>query len=102
MTPTVIEAACTMLLPILAQWALSLHRLLSHLLPRVLTKLKSQLKPVNQSPGKEHVDVDKIVASIGVLQNLLPHTVVCVADNDVVRSEVTDDVSSELSNYIFL
>ncbi|KAG7187845.1 hypothetical protein KM043_016879 [Ampulex compressa] len=94
----VVDVACSVLLPILAQWALSLKRLQTHLLPRIISKVKKQLKPGHSqySPNKEHIDEERIVSSIGVLQYLLPHTVVCVADTSTVRAYIKDDISSDL------
>lgn len=66
-SPDVFEAASMILLPVLAQWALSLKRLQSHLLPRILSKLRNQLRPSN-SPGKDHREGDRAFASITVLQ----------------------------------
>lgn len=89
----------TVLLPILAQWALELKRLQSHLLSRVISKLRSQLKSTH-SPGKEHLDNDRVVSSIKVLQHLLPQTIVCIADNQLVGESVDKSTSSELREFI--
>lgn len=99
----VVEVASSLLLPILAQWALSLKRLQTHLLPRIISKVKSHLKSgyTQHSPNKDHVDEGKIVSSIAVLQYLLPHMVICVADTDVVKTYIEHEVSSDLPD-VFL
>ena len=101
-SPIVVEVASSLLLPILAQWALSLKRLQTHLLPRIISKVKSHLKSgyTQHSPNKDHVDEGKIVSSIAVLQYLLPHMVICVADTDVVRTYIEHGVSSDLREYV--
>ncbi|XP_043287266.1 RAB11-binding protein RELCH homolog isoform X2 [Venturia canescens] len=92
----VIEAASSMLIPILAQWALSLKRLQSHLLPRITSKLKNLLKPSSHhSPSKDHKENERIIALIEVLQLLLPHCVVTVATSSTVQSSVLEGSFSE-------
>ncbi|XP_063983831.1 RAB11-binding protein RELCH homolog [Diachasmimorpha longicaudata] len=98
-SPEVFSAASMILLPILAQWALSLKRLQSHLLPRILGKLKNQLRP-NHSPGKDHRERERACASLTVLTILLPHTIVSVVNSPVVKSSIQDDVSSEIPREI--
>ncbi|XP_015110035.1 RAB11-binding protein RELCH homolog [Diachasma alloeum] len=98
-SPEVFNAASMVLLPILAQWALSLKRLQSHLLPRVLGKLRNQLRP-SHSPGKDHKEGERACASLTVLTILLPHTIVSVANSPVVKSSIQDDVSSEIPREI--
>ncbi|EZA59311.1 hypothetical protein X777_15955 [Ooceraea biroi] len=95
----VVETASSVLLPVLAQWALSLKRLHLNLLPRIISKVKNQLKPAQSqtSPSKDYVDEEKLMPSIGFLQYILPYTVLCVADTDVVRASVEDGMSSDLS-----
>jgi hypothetical protein len=44
MSAGVVESATQILIPVLAKWAFDLGRLQSHLLTRVLLKLKSQIK----------------------------------------------------------
>lgn len=96
----VVEAASTVLLPILAQWALSLKRLQSHLIPRITLKIKSLAKPTSHhSPSKDHKEGERIIALVDVLQQLLPHTVVSVVDNTTVRAFVLEGTSSELREY---
>ncbi|CAL7935188.1 unnamed protein product [Xylocopa violacea] len=98
-----VEVASSTLLPVLAQWALSLKRLQTHLLPRIISKVKSHLKSGHSqhSPNKDHIDEGRIVSSIGVLQYLLPHMVVCIADTDSVRTYIEHGVSSDLPD-VFL
>ncbi|XP_014219882.1 lisH domain and HEAT repeat-containing protein KIAA1468 homolog [Copidosoma floridanum] len=93
--PEVVEAASTVLIPILAQWALSLKRLQSHLLSRILAKLKNLLKPSN-SPSKDYVDSNRAAALITVLRYLLPHTIVSVVDTEAVRKRMQESLSSQL------
>ncbi|XP_031826270.1 RAB11-binding protein RELCH homolog isoform X2 [Nomia melanderi] len=102
-SPIVVEVASTLLLPILAQWALSLKRLQTHLLPRVISKVKNHLKSgyYQHSPNKDHIDEVKTVSSISVLQYLLPHMVICVADTDTVKTYIEHGTSSDLSD-VFL
>ncbi|XP_076658534.1 RAB11-binding protein RELCH homolog [Halictus rubicundus] len=102
-SPIVVEVASSLLLPILAQWALSLRRLQTHLLPRIISKVKTQLKSgqYQHSPNKDHINEGRTVSSINVLQYLLPHMVICVADTDAVRSSIEPGTSSELSD-VFL
>lgn len=94
----VVETASSILLPVLAQWALSLKRLHLNLLPRIISKVKNQLKPVHSqnSPNKDYIDEEKLVSSIAILQCILPYTVLCVADTDMVRSCIVDGTSSDL------
>lgn len=94
----VVNTASSIFLPILAQWALSLKRLRSHLLPRLISKVKNHIKPTNpqNSPVKENIDEERIESLIGVLQYLLPHTIVCVADTETVRTSVEPLISQEL------
>jgi hypothetical protein len=44
MSAAVVGSATQILFPVLAQWAFDLGRLRSHLLTRLLLKLKSQIK----------------------------------------------------------
>lgn len=94
----VIETALSILLPVLAQWALSLKRLHLNLLPRVISKVKNQLKPAHSqaSPNKDYVDEEKLVPSISILQWILPYMVLCVANTDEVLACVEDGTSSDL------
>jgi hypothetical protein len=94
----VVEIASSVLLPVLAQWALSLRRLHLNLLPRIISKVKTQLKQAHSqtSPNKDYIDEEKLVPSIGVLQYILPYTVLCVADTDVVRAFIEDGTSPDL------
>lgn len=68
------------------------------MLPRIISKVKNQLKPTHpqSSPNKDYVDEEKLVPSIGILQCLLPYTVLCVADTNVVRACVEDGTSPDL------
>ncbi|KAG5321501.1 K1468 protein, partial [Acromyrmex heyeri] len=96
----VVETASSILLPVLAQWALSLRRLHLNLLPRIISKVKNQLKPIHSqtSPNKkDYVDEEKLTPSISILQCILPYTVLCVANTDAVRACIKDDTSSDLS-----
>ncbi|KAL0118085.1 hypothetical protein PUN28_009038 [Cardiocondyla obscurior] len=95
----VVETASSILLPVLAQWALSLKRLHLNLLPRIILKVKNQLKPAHSqsSPNKDYVNEEKLTPSINILQCILPYTVLCVANVDTVRACIKDDTSSELS-----
>lgn len=100
-SPIVVEVASSLLLPILAQWGLSLKRLQTHLLPRVISKVKNHLKSgyYQHSPNKDHVDEVKTVSSINVLQYLLPHMIICVADTDIVKTYIEHGTSSDLGKY---
>lgn len=102
-SPIVIEVASSLLLPILAQWALSLKRLQTHLLPRIMSKVKNHLKSgySQQSPNKDHIDEGRTVSSIRVLQHLLPHMVVFIADTETVRTYMEQVSSSDLPD-VFL
>lgn len=95
----VVEAASTILLPILAQWGLSLKMLQSHLLSRVLNKLRSLLKPTN-SPTKDYVEGNRAASLFTVLKHLLPHTIVCVIDTEAVRKRTQESVSPQLRELI--
>jgi hypothetical protein len=44
MSVNVVASATEVFIPVLAKWAFDLGRLQSHLLPRLLQKLKSQIK----------------------------------------------------------
>jgi len=46
MSVNVVVSATQILIPVLAQWAFDLGRLQSHLLTRLLQKLKSQIKVI--------------------------------------------------------
>ncbi|XP_014473409.1 PREDICTED: lisH domain and HEAT repeat-containing protein KIAA1468 homolog isoform X2 [Dinoponera quadriceps] len=92
----VVETASSVLLPVLAQWALSLKRLHLNLLPRIIAKVKNQLRPTQNSPNKDYIDEEKLVPSVGILQCILPYMVLCVADNDAVRSCIGNATSSDL------
>ncbi|XP_018359092.1 PREDICTED: lisH domain and HEAT repeat-containing protein KIAA1468 homolog isoform X1 [Trachymyrmex cornetzi] len=95
----VVETASSVLLPVLAQWALSLRRLHLNLLPRIISKVKNQLKPIHSqtSPNKkDYVDEEKLTPSISILQCILPYTVLCVANTDAVRACIKDDTSPDL------
>ncbi|XP_014225659.1 lisH domain and HEAT repeat-containing protein KIAA1468 homolog [Trichogramma pretiosum] len=95
----VVEAATTILIPILAQWALSMKRLQSHLLPRILTKLKSLLKPNLSSPGMRpeyHNNDNRALVLIEVMRYLLPHTIVCTIDVEPVRQRMQESVPSRI------
>ncbi|XP_012276159.1 lisH domain and HEAT repeat-containing protein KIAA1468 homolog isoform X2 [Orussus abietinus] len=97
-SPLVVETASSVLVPVLAQWALSLRRLQSHLLPRVTLKLKNQLRPTHHhSPTKDQMDQERLVASVGVLHYVLPHTVVCVVDVDRVKSRIRGGTATDLT-----
>ncbi|KYM80526.1 hypothetical protein ALC53_09076 [Atta colombica] len=96
----VVETASSVLLPVLAQWALSLRRLHLNLLPRIISKVKNQLKSIHSqtSPNKkDYVDEEKLTPSISILQCILPYTVLCVANTDAVRACIKDDTSPDLS-----
>lgn len=97
----VVEAASTILLPILAQWGLSLKMLQSHLLSRILSKLRSLMKPSN-SPTKDHVDGNRAASLFTVLKYLLPHTIICVVDTEAVRKRTQESVSPQLREFIFI
>lgn len=94
----VIETASSVLLPVLAQWALSLKRLHLNLLPRIISKVKKQLKSIHSyaSPNKDFVEEEKLVPSIGILQWILPYTILCVANTDEVSACIEDGTSSDL------
>ncbi|XP_072747447.1 RAB11-binding protein RELCH homolog isoform X2 [Anoplolepis gracilipes] len=100
----VVETASSVLLPVLAQWALSLKRLHVNLLPRIISKVKNQLKPTHSqtSPNKDYIDEEKLVPSIGILQCILPYTVLCVADTNTVRACIEDGTSPDLSEEFLL
>ncbi|XP_011883081.1 PREDICTED: lisH domain and HEAT repeat-containing protein KIAA1468 homolog [Vollenhovia emeryi] len=95
----VVETAASVLLPVLAQWALSLRRLHLNLLPRIISKVKNQLRPAHSQtlPNKDYVDEEKLTPSISILQCILPYTVLCVANADAVRACIEDDTSPDLS-----
>ncbi|TGZ38313.1 RAB11-binding protein RELCH homolog isoform X1 [Temnothorax longispinosus] len=95
----VVETASSILLPVLAQWALSLRRLHLNLLPRIILKVKNQLKPVHSqtTPNKDYVNEEKLTPSISILQCILPYTVLCVANVDAVRACIKDNTSPDLS-----
>ncbi|OXU27774.1 hypothetical protein TSAR_009523 [Trichomalopsis sarcophagae] len=98
-SPDVVDAASSILLPILAQWALSLKRLQSHLLPRILGKLRSLVKPsaVNScSPTRDYHEGNRTAALLGLLYKLLPHTIVCVVDTETVRRRMQESLSPQL------
>lgn len=90
--------ASSVLLPVLAQWALSLRRLHLNLLPRIISKVKNQLKPAHSQtlPNKDYVDEEKLTPSISILQCILPYMVLCIANVDVVRACIKDDTSPDL------
>ncbi|XP_011138092.2 lisH domain and HEAT repeat-containing protein KIAA1468 homolog [Harpegnathos saltator] len=94
----VVETASSVLLPVLAQWALSLKRLHLNLLPRIILKVKNQLRQTHSqsSTNKDYIDEEKLVPSVGILQCILPYMVLCVADTDAVRSRIEDGTSSNL------
>ncbi|XP_015186893.1 PREDICTED: lisH domain and HEAT repeat-containing protein KIAA1468 homolog isoform X1 [Polistes dominula] len=94
----VVNTTTSIFLPVLAQWALSLKRFRSHLLPRLILKVKNRIKPINSqnSPVKDNIDEERIESLIGALQYLLPHTIVCVADTDIVKSFIEPSISIEL------
>ncbi|XP_012535245.1 RAB11-binding protein RELCH homolog isoform X2 [Monomorium pharaonis] len=92
----VFETASSVLLPVLAQWALSLRRLHLNLLPRIISKVKNQLKP-QMLPNKDYVDEEKLTPSISILECILPYTILCVANTDTVRASIKDDTSADLS-----
>ncbi|KAF7994246.1 hypothetical protein HCN44_003336 [Aphidius gifuensis] len=97
----VFEPTSKILFPILAQWALSLNKFITNLLPRLLKKLKIQLLPNQQTPNKNyHRDTDKFYLTINVLQILLPHTIVCIVNNDIVKSSINDTTSSDIPRCI--
>lgn len=60
--------------------------------------MKNHLKSGHSqhSPSKDHIDEGRTVSSIGVLQYLLPHMIVCVADTDTVRTYIEHGMSSDL------
>ncbi|XP_066591487.1 RAB11-binding protein RELCH homolog [Prorops nasuta] len=95
-SPEVVQTTTDILLPILAQWALSLGRLQSHLLPRVISNLKSHLKPTQHFVHKDYIDETRIVPSIKVLQYLLPYTIVCVAQADYVKQYIRHVIDAEI------
>lgn len=73
-------------------------------MPRIISKVKNHLKSsyLQHSPNKDHVDEEKIVSSVGVLQYLLPHMVICIADTDSVRTYIEHGTSSDLREYIVI
>ncbi|KAJ8683790.1 hypothetical protein QAD02_019582 [Eretmocerus hayati] len=91
----VVECASKIFIPILAQWALSLKRLQSHLLTRILTKLRGQLKP-SSSPGKESMDSNRAPVLLIVMRYLLPHTIISVVDTEPVRKRMQESLSPQL------
>jgi len=93
----VVETASSILLPVLAQWALSLRRLHLNLLPRIILKVKNQLKPHSQtSSNKDYIEEEKLTPSISILQCILPYTVLCVANTDAVRACIKNDTLPDL------
>lgn len=98
-----LDVATTTLLPILAQWAFVLNRLLPNLIPRIVAKLTNQLKSSQQyyTVGTNHHELEKNAALVKVLQYLLPHLILRVANNDIVESLIKPDVSSELREFSY-
>ena len=100
MSSDVVETTCTVFIPILAQWALTTKRLQSHLLPRILNKLKAVLKQNTGSPNSFRPDLymndNRALALINVLSYLLPHTIINVADNPNVRSHLHESLPSHM------
>ncbi|XP_058801173.1 RAB11-binding protein RELCH homolog [Phymastichus coffea] len=92
-SPEVTEAASTILIPILAQWALSLKRLHSHLIPRIIEKIHSLMKPTHP-PG--FFDGNRATILITLLRYLLPHTIIYVLDTETVRGKMQESLSSQL------
>lgn len=92
------DMAATILLPTLAQWALSLNRLLTHLLARVISKLKVSLQhtPVNKDNNNNG---ERAITLINVLKILLPHMIVCIVNNPTVKSMITENTSTELPQH---
>ena len=59
-------------------------------------KLQNQLKSSHHSSNKDQFDEERIVASIRVLQYLLPLAIVCTVDNEIVRSLIQEGTPTEL------
>ncbi|KAK0082778.1 hypothetical protein PV325_009838 [Microctonus aethiopoides] len=95
----VFDVSSAVLLPTLAQWALSLKRLLSHLLTRIISKLKILLKQNLQlhCTGNDHRSSIRAMRLISVLKILLPHMIVCIVNNSIVKSKINDNTPCELS-----
>ncbi|XP_069701255.1 RAB11-binding protein RELCH homolog [Periplaneta americana] len=95
MSASVVACATRVLIPVLAKWAFDLGRLQSHLLTRLLQKLKSQMKTcLPESPGSSHrknSSSDQRPAwTVTVLQTLVPYIVMSVAAVDAVISRITN------------
>ncbi|XP_057332305.1 RAB11-binding protein RELCH homolog [Microplitis mediator] len=101
----VFQVASNLLLPTLAQWALSLKRLLSHLMSRILSRLKNNFVKADKlnskySQSKDSRNDDKIIRLIDTLKILLPHIIVFMADNETVKNLITEDTPSEVPKKI--
>ncbi|KAH0560681.1 RAB11-binding protein RELCH homolog [Cotesia glomerata] len=101
----VFQAASSLLLPTLAQWALSLKRILSHLMSRILSRLKNNFikadkSNIKYSQSKDGRNDDKIIRLIDTLKILLPHMIVFMADTDIVRTLVNEETPSEVPDKI--
>ncbi|XP_021937822.1 lisH domain and HEAT repeat-containing protein KIAA1468-like isoform X2 [Zootermopsis nevadensis] len=95
MSASVVESATRVLFPVLAKWAFDLGQLQSHLLTRLLQKLKSQIKAfVPESSGslshkKSSYSDQRPAWTVTVLQTLVPYVVMFVAAVDTVLSRIS-------------
>ncbi|PNF39999.1 hypothetical protein B7P43_G15450 [Cryptotermes secundus] len=91
----VVGSATQILIPVLAKWAFDLGRLQSHLLTRLLLKLKSQIKTsLSESSGslshrRSSCSDQRCAWSVTVLQTLVPYIVMSVAAVDTILSRIT-------------
>ncbi|XP_034934271.1 RAB11-binding protein RELCH homolog [Chelonus insularis] len=104
-SPKVFQIGLSILLPTLAQWALYLKRFLSHLMIRLLSRLKDQLIKMDKfdikySPNKDIRSIENIIKLIDALNILIPYTIVCVVDNPTIKNALQSETSSELPNKI--
>lgn len=97
----VVGSAVRILMPVLAKWALDIGRLESHLLTRLLQKLKGQTKatppssPNSVSQRKLQENDQRTVYTVSVLQLLLPYLLVAVSTVEYVLQHVGPDSCSE-------
>ncbi|KAK7793564.1 hypothetical protein R5R35_000400 [Gryllus longicercus] len=97
----VVGSAIRILMPVLAKWALDLGRLESHLLRRLLQKLRGQTKatppssPNSMAQRKVEENDQRTVYTVTVLQVLLPYLLVSVAAVEPVIQHTSSDESSD-------
>ncbi|XP_066992231.2 RAB11-binding protein RELCH homolog [Anabrus simplex] len=103
---SVVISATRILMPVVAKWALDLGRLQSHLLSRLLLKLKSQTKPTPpNSPSaaasrRGYESDQRIVYTVTVLQTLLPYLLMCAtAVKPVLQRVGPDTLAVERSDW---